>query len=85
MKKVICIYEECHGFIGIVSKPKKIIKFLVKENWLNEQEDIIYNYGWIPVNKAFGENWKKVLSKKSLDELNEIFEFTFGFVEEKVY
>lgn len=89
--KVIVIEEECHGFIGIVQSGKDIINFLIEEDWLNAGTGIpIFNpekkeWEYPSIKGLFGKNWKMILKSKSLEELNDIFEGSFWFREEKVY
>lgn len=89
--KVIVIEEECHGFIGIVQDEKDIVNFLMEEDWLNAGTGIpTFNstkkeWEYPSIENVLGENWKRILKSKSLEELNDIFDGSFWFREEKVY
>ena len=41
--KVIAIYEENHGMIGIATSKKAACQFLVKDNWF-----CVYDEIWVP-------------------------------------
>lgn len=41
--KVIAIYEENHGMIGIATSKKAACQFLVKNNWFSAHDEI-----WVP-------------------------------------
>ena len=42
MAKVFCIYEECHGFIGVATTPNAVAHWLIDSHWvagMNEYYD----------------------------------------------
>lgn len=39
--KVIVIYEDNHGMIGIAKDYKNAIDFLLQENWLNSKTEVL--------------------------------------------
>ena len=53
MKTVICIHEDNHGLIGIAKDYKSAIDFLIREEWLdcNNDNDIIIIRKWDNIDK----------------------------------
>lgn len=39
MAKVFCIYEECHGFIGVATTPNAVAHWLIDSHWVNKKSD----------------------------------------------
>lgn len=39
MAKVFCIYEECHGFIGVATTPNAVAHWLIDSHWVNGMND----------------------------------------------
>lgn len=77
----IRIEEVNHGTIGHVKGANNIIDWLVDNAWL-DSDTRVYNTDrgeWITVKEYFGNDWKKVLSYKSISELEDIFDGLFYF------
>ena len=36
MAKVFCIYEECHGFIGVATTPNAVAHWLIDSHWVDK-------------------------------------------------
>lgn len=36
MAKVFCIYEECHGFIGVATTPNATAHWLINSGWVDK-------------------------------------------------
>lgn len=91
MDKVIVIYEENHGFIGIVKSKEDVINFLINKNWLRDSfvfpcyDPTIRCYTNPSIIDLFGKNWRDVFRKKTFDELQTLLEDNFEFSEEEVY
>lgn len=82
MNYVICINEECHGFIGIAASYISAIDFLIKNNWLDDNE--ITDEG-ILVGEKFGEKWVEAIENLELEKFNDVFMNTFYLERKKVY
>jgi len=70
MDFVICINEECHGLIGIAANYLAAIDFLIKKQWLDDNE--ITDEG-ILVGEKFGEKWIEAIENLGLPKFNEVF------------
>lgn len=90
--KVIVIYEECHGFIGVAKDMKSAFQFLIDNKWIHENTELFEptegeKYGWFPVSRAMTD-----LRRNLLDTLLYLwvcdpgyFDGSFGFTEAEVY
>jgi len=75
--KVVVIYENNHGMIGIANNYYNAIRLLLEEQWIT-YETTIYNRKtshWDFIEEYLGENWEEdLLNECDLDTFNEIFE-----------
>ena len=79
--KVIVIYEECHGFIGIATDPESAQNYVI-DSWLDGN---FYTYTGDKeqtLEEAFGKNWKKVLKEMPFIIFEELMNDGFRFREE---
>ena len=84
-ESVIVINEECHGFIGVARDVPSVIDFLYQKKWLNEYTEVPFANKRSSVRSAYGENWREYLERRTLDELQNIFDGCFYLHEEKVW
>ena len=88
MNKVILIWEENHGIIGVANNYYNAIKFLIKERWLYDGTQI-YNDStdeWVEISTFYGENWRDVLLNEwDLNKFNDEFVDFMGLNEEEIY
>lgn len=82
MNYVICINEDCHGFIGIAADYLAAIDFLIKENWLDDYE--ITDEG-ILVGEKFGEKWVEAIENLGLQKFNDVFLDRFYLEKRKIH
>ena len=81
--KVICVYEDNHGLIGIAKDYTSAIKYLIEEtHWLDENE--MTDEGLF-VGEKFGENWAELIYNLKIQEFNDIFLDRFLLREVEVY
>lgn len=84
-ENVIVIKENCHGLIGVAHDVPSVIDFLCQNGWLNEYTEIYVAYEWSSVQSVYGKNWCEYFKRRTLDELQDIFDGCFYFHEEKVW
>lgn len=81
--KVICIYEDNHGLIGVAKDYTSAIEYLIEEtDWLDENE--ITDEG-LSVREKFGENWTEPIYNLEMCEFNDLFFGRFSLEEREVY
>lgn len=90
--RVIVIYEECHGFIGVAKDMKSAFQFLIDNKWITENTELFEStegeeYGWFPISRAMTD-----LRRSLLDTLmflwncdEDYFDGSFSFWEEEVH
>lgn len=83
--KVVVIYEENHGMLGLALDYPNAINFLIEKGWLTSTEEIIENYKWFTIAEVFGENWKDKLKELDIEKFNQYFEGCFRLEEMEVY
>ena len=89
--KVICIFEENHGFIGVAKDLRHAINFLIEKNWVNEN-DCFWDESqqeWLTLlqHKAmemYEGTWQEYLHYKVQTDI-EFFDGGFYFREREVY
>lgn len=85
--KVVVIYEDIHGMIGIANNYYNAVRFLLK-GWITN-EAILYDerYSqWKPIEECLGKNWKEyLLDKCDINTFNDIFEDWIGLSVQEVY
>ena len=79
MKEVICIQEDNHGLVGIAKDYKSAIDFLMREEWLDGNRELIDENGNdTTVRERFGLQWGKVIRQwDNVDKFNNEFEGMF--------
>lgn len=88
MSKIILIWEETHGIIGVANNYYNAIKFLIKEHWLCDETQIYDDSTdkWVELNIFYGRNWRDVLLNEwDLDKFNDEFVDFMGLNVEEVY
>lgn len=86
-EKVIVIYEECHGMIGIAKTRIGAQNFLVDEHWIGANAECVDDDGklfHISDSDAFGSHWEKIIRESELDD-DTISMMGFSFEEREVY
>ena len=43
MAKVFCIFEECHGFIGVATTPNAVAHWLIDSHWVDKLSDYYHD------------------------------------------
>ena len=85
---VITIFEENHGIIGAAKDYKSAIKFLVKENWLDENTEIwdyIHRQSKL-LKDVLGENVIDVITEEwDIRNFNDFFDGSFLLQSVSVY
>jgi hypothetical protein len=90
MDKVICIFEENHGFIGVAKDYRHAINFLIEKNWINENTRFWDEEAWwLPLSEHmkqenFKGTWQEYLHHKIQTDID-FFDEVFCFAEEEVY
>lgn len=87
--KVIGINTEWDGFIGLATNYENAIKYLIKENWLDENF-LMWDYDreeYVTVEKFLEdeEDWKKCVLNWGIETFNDLFEGNFFLEEVEVY
>lgn len=79
MKEVICIQEDNHGLVGVAKDYKSAIDFLMREEWLDGNIELIdENDNDTTIKERFGLQWDKVIRKwDNIDKFNNEFEGIF--------
>ena len=77
IEKVIIIYEECVGVIGVAVDLKSAIRWLIQTDWIDARKNFWVNKQWQPIEKLFGEHWRE----KLIEQDEEFFEGSFYFDE----
>lgn len=80
----IVINEDNHGFIGLAANYPCAIDFLVKENWLNGNTEVVANYGDCLLKEIF-PNWYEEIKSWDVKKFNEFFECEFYLEPMEVY
>ena len=65
MNKVITIYEENHGMIGVATSRKTAAMFLIKDNWFCAYDDI-----WVCAERKHYPAYQ-LMGKASVEEVTE--------------
>lgn len=90
--KVVVIYEENHGFIGLAKDMKSAFQFLIDDKWITENTELFEptegeEYGWFPISRAMTD-----LRRSLFDTLmflwncdKEYFDGSFYFWEEEIH
>lgn len=75
--KVIVIYEDNHGMIGIAKDYESAINFLLQNHWLDSEFEIMdKDYNWVALkdlNISIGD-----IRQMDIDKFNEFFEGCFN-------
>ena len=71
--KVVVIYEENHGFIGLAKDYDAAIDFLMEEGWLDGSTEIRSNDedNWVRLDQLYGPNWMFIIGKWNIDRFND--------------
>ena len=78
--KVILISEENHGIIGCVASEKDVVPWLTRENWINQFTNIWgFNHNLSTLKETYGFTWFSAICHLNLNELSELFDYTFCF------
>ena len=77
IEKIIIIYEENHGVIGVAVDLKSAIYWLIETDWINAHTNFWVDKKWQTVEKLFGEHWREIL----VEQEEEFFEGSFYFDE----
>jgi hypothetical protein len=77
IEKVIIIYEECHGVIGVAVDLQSAIRWLIQTDWIDARKKFWVNKQWQPIGELFGERWRERL----VEQDKEFFEGNFYFNE----
>ena len=82
--KVITIYEDNHGQIGIALNYYNAVKWLIENDWLDDTIEVWSKsanddwYDWISIKEVYGENYADdILNNWDINTFNEIFAGTF--------
>jgi hypothetical protein len=71
--KVITIFEENHGFIGIATTQKAAWRFILEENWFSAYDDVWdrSTLEFIPVCHVIGKDYKDITDDELIEWLLE--------------
>lgn len=86
-EKVVVIYEDCHGMIGIAKTRKDAQNFLVDKKWIDANTEMVDDDGnlfRISDADAFGDHWEETMRNGKLDD-DTINMIGFSFEEREVY
>lgn len=74
--KVIVIYEDNHGMIGIAKDYESAINFLLQDHWLDSEFEIMdKNYNWVAL-KDLGMSIGDI-RQMDIDKFNDFFDGCF--------
>ena len=78
MKKVYCVYEDNHGMIGLATDYLSVIDGLVKEEWLDDDTEMLDdNDNPSTIKEIFGEKWVDLIKHWDKDTFNIFFDGIF--------
>lgn len=87
--KVLLIWEDYHGVLGVAKNVDSAISFLIKEKWLREDTGIWHEHKdeWVlePIKDVYGNDWEQFLRSLTVEQFNEIWESCFSLQEEEVF
>lgn len=71
--KVVVIYEENHGFIGLAKDYNAALDFLMGNNWLDGSTEIWSDDedDWTRLDKFYGPNWMFIIREWNIDHFND--------------
>ena len=86
MEKVVLIFEDNHGLIGVANNYYNAVKFLIERAWLDEDTTIYEGIRTKEITEVIGNEWKSfLLNFGDMKKFNEIFEGVFYLAFEDVY
>lgn len=85
--KVIVIHEENHGEIGIAANYHYAVKWLIKNQWLDDTTEVCLEQCWVSVLSLFGSDWKNLILDywDNILIFNSVFSGCFYLEEVEVY
>lgn len=83
--KVIGINTEWDGLVGLATNYENAVKYLIKENWLDENF-LMWDYD-VTIKKFLEdeEDWKECILGWGIKTFNDLFENSFLLEEMEVY
>lgn len=84
-RKVIVIYEDNHGMIGLAETYEDAIKFLINCKWLTENFEIEEDGDIFTIKELLGNNWELTLLLFDINRFNEYFDGSFYLGKMDVY
>lgn len=84
---VIEIREDNHGFIGCALDYKSAVQFLIREGWLEDNDEFYDEEEGRDIELYFslGEDWQEVLMDWDINKFNDYFDGYLYLEEEEVY
>ena len=77
IEKVIIIYEEYLGVIGVAVDLQSAIRWLIQTEWIDARTNFRVDGQWQTVEQLFGERWRE----KLVEQDEKVFEGKFYFEE----
>lgn len=75
--KVVVIYEDNHGIIGVANNYYNAVRFLLEEQWITYETNMYdgKTSHWKSIEEYLGKNWEEyLLNECDLNTFNDIFE-----------
>lgn len=87
--KVIEIYEDTHGLIGIAKDYKSALFYLYNNKWIEGSDEVWVGAHANPeygrLDEALGEDWFEKMLKWNIENFNDYWDGSFVLIETEVY
>lgn len=80
MKRVVLIYEDIHGLIGVALNYYNAVKCLIGNGWIDDNTEVWHDgtQGWKKLKDMQGEDWADVMLEHwDIDDFNDFWEKSF--------